>query len=438
MKILFVYPRFIKYLETFSETLFAGADLLNRGYSYPPALAIPVLISITDDRHECVYVDENIEDIDYDTDADVIAVSFFTPQATNAFRICTEFRKRGKLVVIGGVHTTVCYEEAQQYADIICIGEGENSWLQILKDIENNNWKKVYRQTTPTDLENLPVPERSVVYKNTEKYNILLDYLELSRGCNVECDTCVVPQVSGKKLRFKKIEKIVNDVNSLQYPMCFITDDIIFMQHEQDEINYLIELFNEIGKTGYGKDHGFYISSTALYPPGKKLMAAMKYAGAKISYFTFGFEQLSNSVLIGGAKKHRKKLIDQVKLTQDEGLLFYAAFHLGFDDHTVAVKDSILEFCHEANIKMAQFCLRVPWPGTRMWFQLTEEGRIIHTDWQKYNGSNVVFTPKMMTAEELKNMTIDLWKEFSFQFHKLYELQRTAAVDNNSPITSNV
>ena len=125
-------------------------------------------------------------------------------------------------------------------------------------------------------------------------------------------------------------------------------------------------------------------------------------------------------------------LVDQAKQLQDAGLLLYAAFHLGFDDHTSAIKENILEFCHEAGITVAQFCMRMPWPGTIMWKQLNDDGRILHTDWTKYNGSNVVFIPKKMTAEQLEKIAVELWSEFSFNFHKLYKLQRTGVVGNGS------
>jgi hypothetical protein len=147
-----------------------------------------------------------------------------------------------------------------------------------------------------------------------------------------------------------------------------------------------------------------------------------------VSYFTFGFDPLSNAVITGGQRRHVERVIDQVRRLQDTGILFYAAFHLGFDDHTVAIKDNILEFCRRADIRLAQFCLRVPWPGTSMWDQLKREERILHTDWDRYNGSHVVFTPRNMSADQLQEMLIELWKEFAFNFHRIYELQRTQVV----------
>jgi hypothetical protein len=431
MKILFVYPKFIKYLESFPGYTYDGRELIP-GYSYPPALGISALMSVTDEKHEFVLLDENIEAIDYETDADLVAVSFFTPQASFAYNICTEFRSRGKLVVIGGVHPTVHQEEAQKYADIVCIGEAEQSWVQLLIDIENNCWKKVYRQSQATDLNGMPTPHRTAYYANTDRYGILIDYLELSRGCDAACESCVVPEVSGRELRFKSVDNILRDIHTLEYPMSFITDDIVFMQKDREIRRSLIDIFTEIGNSGYGRNHGFYISSNAICPPDPELLSAMRHAGASVSYFTFGFDPLSNLVMTGGPHRFIQKVIDQVKQLQDAGLLFYAAFHLGLDDHTVAIKDNILEFCTAAKIKVAQFCLDMPWPGTPLWKRYRQEGRIIHTDWKKYNGSHVVFKPKRMSVDQLQQTIADLWDGFSYNFHKLYQLQRTGVVDFDS------
>jgi hypothetical protein len=154
----------------------------------------------------------------------------------------------------------------------------------------------------------------------------------------------------------------------------------------------------------------------------------MRYAGARVSYFTLGLDPFSNSIMTGDHGRFRRMMVDQARQLQDAGLLVYPAFHLGFDDHTCAIKENILEFCHDADLSLAQFCMRMPWPGTIMWKRLNDEGRILHTDWKKYYGSSVVFVPKKMTAEQLEDIAADLWSEFSFNFHKLYKLQRTDVV----------
>jgi len=429
VKILFVYPRFVKYLESFPEISFEGAERLN-GYAYPPALAIPVLMSVTPDEHQCEFVDQNVEEVDYDTDADVIAVSYFTPQAAAAHQICKRFREKKKTVVVGGMHPTVRPLEAQTHSDIVCLGEGEMVWPQILEAIEKDDYQKTYRQSQPTDLDAVPLPVRAIGHARSELYGIHLDYLELSRGCHGTCNACVVPRVSGRELRFKRIDKAVEEIHGMRFPMCFIADDILFIQQDARIRSYLLELFGELAKADHG--HGIFAPSVPIHPVAPTLLKAMRQAGVTVSYSTFGFDPVSNSVIVGSSSRLRRMLVDRIKAIHDAGMLFYAAFHLGFDEHTPAIKDNILEFCHDAEIKLAQFCLKTPWPGTEMWDTLEHQGRILHTDWRLYNGANVVFAPKNISAEQLGTVFVDLWQEFSAAFHQLNQLQRTQVVDYDS------
>lgn len=440
MKILFIYPRFEKYLESFPGVEFAGATRFAgpksvAGYSYPPALGIPSLVAITPEHHQIEIADENIEEIDFATDADVVAISFFTPQAAWAYDICDRFRQAGKLVVVGGVHPTVLPDEAARHADIVCVGEAELLWATILADIERGEHRGRYVQTEATPAAAFPSPARSAIYDRpaTERYDIHLDYLELSRGCDLRCGACVVPKVSGSCVRTKVIDRIVEEVASMRFPMCFITDDVLFMHHAHGNPaarSFLIEVFGEIARLGL--DKGFFTSTVPIYQVDAELAPVLGRAGATVSYTTFGFDPVSNAAMTRGSLRFRQRMIEQTKILQDAGVLVYAAFHLGFDDHTPAVVDNVLTFCEEADIRMAQFCLRMPWPGTMMWDELSREGRILHTDWRRYNGAHVTFAPTKMTERELSDSFVTLWHEFAERYHVLNELQRTTVVSLDS------
>jgi radical SAM superfamily enzyme YgiQ (UPF0313 family) len=434
MKILFVYPRFPKYLESFPGVHFAGSERF-AGYSYPPALGIPSLIAVTPEHHEVEFVDENVGEVDFGTDADLVAVSFFTPQAAWAYDICDRFRKVGKRVIVGGVHPTVRTDEAAEHADIVCVGEAELIWAGILDDIERGEHRSRYSQPTATPASALPTPARSAIYEHPagERYDIHLDYLELSRGCDMRCGACVVPKVQGTCARYKDIGQVVEEVASMRYPMCFITDDVIFMHHANGHPQarvFLLDVFGEIGRLGAPR--GFFTSTVPIYQLDSELAPVMAKAGATVSYTTFGFDPISNAALTRGSARFRAKMIDQTKMLQDTGMLVYAAFHLGFDDHTPAIVDNILTFCEEADIRMAQFCLRTPWPGTVMWDDLVRQGRILHTDWRRYNGAHVTFQPRGMTERELGDAFVTLWQEYSERYHILNDLQRTEVVDLES------
>src|SRR5450759_2305090 len=69
-------------------------------------------------------IDEEVEALDFDMDADLVGISFMTYNAPRAYAIADRFRARGVPVIFGGYHPTFLPEEAIQHADAICIGEG--------------------------------------------------------------------------------------------------------------------------------------------------------------------------------------------------------------------------------------------------------------------------------------------------------------------------
>src|SRR5688572_990920 len=122
----------------------------------PPITGIH-LAAITPPEHEVRVFHQQIDKIDVNTEAQVIAISFFSGFAMAAYTLAVEFRKRGKIVIGGGPHVTYCQDEALAYFDAIVTGEAENVWTNLLQDIELNRLQHVYAGT-PCDMVALPTP----------------------------------------------------------------------------------------------------------------------------------------------------------------------------------------------------------------------------------------------------------------------------------------
>ena len=143
MKITFVYPKFEKLLESRVEIGESARAKKHLGdFSMPPALGIPIMASLSKEMHTVKLYDENIEEVDFNDDADLIAVSFFTPQANYAYNIAKQFKVKGKTVIGGGMHASLMPDEALEYFDSICIGEVEGVWNDILYDFQNGKLKR--------------------------------------------------------------------------------------------------------------------------------------------------------------------------------------------------------------------------------------------------------------------------------------------------------
>jgi hypothetical protein len=134
------YPRNNPYRLTASE----------RRAVWFPKLSLPVIAAYTPEHWEVNLVDEAVQDIDFEFPCDMVGLSIMTCYAPRAYEIATEFRKRGKVVVLGGVHPTYCPDEALRYCDAIVCGEAEELWPQLVADYEAGKMQRMFPRWTGT------------------------------------------------------------------------------------------------------------------------------------------------------------------------------------------------------------------------------------------------------------------------------------------------
>lgn len=128
-----------------------------------PQVALLYIAALTPEPHEVSIVEEEVQPIDFDAPCDLVGITCLTATAPRAYTIADEFRRRGKRVVLGGVHPTVLSEEAHGHADAVVVGEAEPVWGGILRDAENGALKPFYRSSTDWRLDDYPLPgERPV------------------------------------------------------------------------------------------------------------------------------------------------------------------------------------------------------------------------------------------------------------------------------------
>ncbi|MBI4649545.1 MAG: cobalamin B12-binding domain-containing protein [Bacteroidia bacterium] len=407
MKIRFIYPRFEKLVESRAE-LASLAEIKGVGnFRMPPALGIPILAALTPEDIKIELFDENIEPINYNEDADVIAVSFFTPQAEYAYSVAKKFKAKGKTVIAGGMHPTVIPEEAAEYFDSVCIGEAEEIWLTILSDIKNKMLKKYYYGGYP-DLSTLPIPRRNI-FKNKSGYEWDGTLVQVSRGCANNCEGCIIPVESGKEYRFRSVQNVIKDIETIGSMDFFFTDDPLVLPNQQCK-KYLLQLLEETKKLQ--PKPRIFLSGSLNISIEKEYLNNLYEGGVVCLYIVFGCDPFSINAFRPGGHKFFNWSLDIVKRIQDSGIHVFTSFGLGFDYQDKSVFDLSLEFAGKANIKTAEFYILTPFPKTPSWFRFIKENRILHYNWSKYNSANVVFKPKNFTDMELLEGYLYCWKEF--------------------------
>jgi radical SAM superfamily enzyme YgiQ (UPF0313 family) len=395
MKIALIIPRNSSEDEqNFYDLKFISRFLYSKKY-FAYLLAVPTLVSLTPREHEVRVFDENIEDIDYGWDPDLVGISVRTMFANRAYRISDNFRERGVKTVLGGIHPTMCTDEALQHCDTVVIGEADNVWQTLLRDAENGGLKSTYKYETPTDLTTSPAPAWSVLLR--DRY--ISDIVQTTKGCPFHCEFCSVYAFDGQRIRNKTVQQVIKEIEGLGGSIANFKKKAIFFADDNIIANkkFARELFLAL------KELNIKWSCQASINIAKddEILGLMKECGC--GAMLIGLESISekNLSLMNKGVNLKNDYVSAIKKIQSYGILVNGSFILGYDFDTQSSFDELIDFIEEARLLMPLINILTPYPGTRLFQRLEEEGRILHRDWSKYDSKHVVFSPSLLTPEEL-------------------------------------
>ena len=341
-------------------------------------------------------VDEEFQKLDLSQKYDLVAMYTVTPNAKRAYELAGYYRKQGTFIVLGGVHTTVCPDEASKYADTILIGEAEYIWPAFLKDFQSNTVKKVYSQSLgEVDINCSPVPSFHLLPENARK----LVPIQTARGCPHGCKFCNLRSLYGKQYRAKKIENIEKEIEAVKkinpHAVIYFTDDNLFCNRAHAEA--LMQKINKYNLTWYANTD---ISFGSDIEPIKK---AYRCGCRQV---LIGLESVNPANLKGldeTSFKSRnftryKELIENI---QSCGIGVIGSFILGLDEDDEDIFDKTVDFILDTKLYGANVTVNTPYPGTASFDMMSAENRIFTYDWNHYTIFNPVIVPKKMTVEKL-------------------------------------
>jgi radical SAM superfamily enzyme YgiQ (UPF0313 family) len=114
-----------------------------------PQLSLHILASLTPNDVDITVVDEEIREIDFSADFDLVGISCMTATANRSYQLSDLFRQRGAKVVLGGIHPTILPQEAIRHADAVVIGEAEGCWADVVNDFIKKKLQKFYHVPVP-------------------------------------------------------------------------------------------------------------------------------------------------------------------------------------------------------------------------------------------------------------------------------------------------
>ena len=379
-KLTLIYPAHKKNL---------GDDKKKRGRYPVPQLSLPTIAGLTDDRFEVIIVDDNIEDIDFDVRTDLVGITAMTALAPRAYTIAQEFRKRGVPVILGGIHVSMLPDEASNYADSIVLGEAEDIWPTLLEDFIHGRLKKIYRGTGRHTLVNLPRPRLDLLKR--DKY-FSTSLIMASRGCPHDCHYCSVTTFWGKGFRYRPISDVIEELKSLKDRFVFFVDDNLY----GNKI-YAKKLFKEM----IPLRKKWSCQGDSLIVNDKELLSLAAESGCQ--WIFIGIESISEKNLIKMRKSFNKvrQYKESFKKIHDAGINIFGSFIFGLDEDDKNVFKDTVDFAIDVKLDAANFYILTPLPGTKLFQEMKESGRLLHTQWDKYDANHVVFKTDRMTSDEL-------------------------------------
>ncbi len=223
MKIILIKPT----IGTKSHSLY-----VDEGRMEP--LMLGILAALTPDDVEVELYDDRMEDMPYDIECDLVAITVETYTARRAYEIAGEFRKRGRLVIMGGIHVSLIPNEVLKYCDSILIGDAETVWKDVISDTKRGKLQKVYK-ASPGIAQIGGIKPRRDIYEG--KGYLPVSLMQFSRGCKYECSFCAVSTYFEKKHYIRRIDEVLEEIESNKSRFIFFVDDNIASdQHSLQEL----------------------------------------------------------------------------------------------------------------------------------------------------------------------------------------------------------
>jgi radical SAM superfamily enzyme YgiQ (UPF0313 family) len=371
-----------------------------------PPLSGALVAGLTPPIVDVELLHEMLRPIDYDTDADFIALSFMDYCAPHAFEVAQRFKKLGKTVVAGGRYASTFPHAVIPYFDATIVGEAELVWGQVVEDMVKGKLKKVYEAPFAPPLVDIPPPRYDLI---EPEYDVPM-VTEATRGCNYQCSFCQLT-IKPTPYRRRPIKDVIRDLTATsglpfhKRKMAMLLDNNL-----GSDMNYAKALLREIAKLklwGLGTQFSFDCLHDDEYID--------LLAEARCTMAFIGLESLNEPSLSSVHKMHNK--VDEYKVLFEKlkkrGILTFTGMMVALDEDTPEYYETLPLKIDEIDPSAILPSIAIPIPGTPFHSKVVSEGRLVDEDLSHYEGDHLVFKPQIVSRKQV----FEVYKRINRHFY---------------------
>ncbi len=342
------------------------------------------------------------------------------------------------VVVMGGVHAEAYPERMLQDSavDLVVRGDGERPMAAIVAGrpwdtIESVSFLRADGtvchtppQAIEMDLDQYPMPAYHLInfdryfpsatsYRNLPAINVIM-----TRGCPGKCTFCNSAMTTlrwrSPKAVFEQIQ-VLRERYGIRQVQFF---DDTFTANRQG----VLELCRLI------RDHQLDITFSC-YARGDcfsdEMAKALKSAGCH--QVMVGIETGSERIMKVIQKPiNKQKYADVVRIAHAHGIEVRAGFIIGNMEETWETMEESLQFALDLDVDFFQLSISTPYPGTALFKQALQEGRLRHTEYKRYGQGEPVVRLDHLTNEQIAQFERYAWRKFYLRPRVLWRQLRRA------------
>ncbi len=415
-----------------------------------PSLGLAYLAAMSEQRGDEVRLldmqveDTSLQEVVAKHPPAVAGITATTIQIESAWQVARELRRlTDARIILGGSHPTVLPDESVQRpeVDIVVRGEGELTWVELCDHVEQGKaLDGVLGITYEQDGEVVHNPDRPIVkevdsfpfpsyhlYKMEHYSNLqpTLDHIDgpsypilSSRGCPYRCNYC--SQILPRGWRARSPESVVSEwrwlVKDLGAAEIGVLDDSFNIDRQR-----ALDICDLIIAEGLNHVPWIMINGIRANLAAEELLGRMREAGCIRT--AFGVESGNQRIL--DTVIHKQLTLDQVraafKAAKAVGMETIGFFIIGLPGETEETMEDTIRFACELDPIVANFSMATPFPGTKMYDQVLENGRLLVHDWHEFAffENKAQFETDEMPGELVERKWREAYRRFYLRPHRV-------------------